>query len=548
MSAGQDFDPSLLEGKDRPELVAIATSLGQKPPARAKKADVIALIMELVGADASPAPGGSGSDVDASTGPDTSNDGEAEQGASEAAEPPAPDATAGQDATAGKDTTGNDADADVDDHRADEGNRLERSPNHGQEVNGNRADPAPQNQDEDGGNRRRRRRGRDRRPEGDEGAVVEPVEVEGMVELREEGYGFLRLNGFVPSREDPYVSIKQGRQFGLRTGDIVKGKARPANRNEKNPALLQVERVNGHGAHQQPSRRRFADLTPVVPAERLKLELKDDPANITARIIDLVAPVAKGTRGLIVSPPKSGKTEVVRHIVRSIEVNHPDVELIVLLLDERPEEVTEMNRWLLRGTVAASTFDRPADEHVAMSELVIERAKRLVEDGKDVVIVLDGLTRLARAHNAVAPQGGRVMPGGIDTAALHPPKRFFGAARRAEEGGSLTILATVSVETDSAMDEVIFRELEGTENMELKLDRRLAERRVHPAIDVVSSFARHEDRLFDRSQLEAVVELRRILGELRDESGSNAAGIAALVERLGAAKTNDDVLAAIAKA
>jgi transcription termination factor Rho len=414
---------------------------------------------------------------------------------------------------------------------------------------GNQADPprpGDGDPDEDG-NRRRRRRGRDRDREGAEQAQPEPITVEGLVDLRHEGYGFLRVNGFLPSRGDAYISVKQTRQFGLRTGDLVGGKARPANRNEKNPALLQVERVNGHPSHSQPSRRTFEDLTPLFPDERLHLELAGDPANTTVRIIDLVAPIGKGQRGLIVSPPKAGKTTIVKHVVRSIETNHPEVELMVLLVDERPEEVTDMKRWLLRGTVAASTFDRPADEHISVAELVIERAKRLVEDGKDVVVVLDGITRLARAYNLAAPATGRIMAGGIDTGALYPPKKFFGAARNAEEGGSLTILATALVETNTRMDEVIFEEFKGTGNMELKLDRKLAERRIFPAIDVDASSTRHEELLFDRHQLAQVWKLRRVLGAIRDESGSSASGVEMLTDRLAAFKTNDAFLAEVAK-
>ena len=575
MSLGQDFDPSLLDGKDRSELVTIATSLGQKPPARAKKGEIVALIMQLVGADHGEGPA-STDDVVADGHDDGTEDGHepgdetgAANGAApadaaadarpaaDAARPAAGKAAAGNAGNAGNAGAADEADGDADDQgdQAGEGNqRTPASPgDQGNQANqGNQqagGQPGGQQGDDEQGNRRRRRRGRDRdrRPEGEE-APAEPVEVDGLVDLREEGYGFLRVNGFLPSRDDAYISVKQTRQFGLRTGDIVRGKARPANRNEKNPALLQVEGVNGHPSHQQPPRRRFEDLTPLSPDERLRLELKDDPANMTVRILDLIAPIGKGQRGLIVSPPKAGKTTIVKHIVRSIEVNHPEVELIVLLVDERPEEVTDMRRWLLRGEVAASTFDRPAEEHTAVAELVIERAKRLVEDGKDVVVVLDGLTRLARAYNLSAPATGRIMAGGIDTGALYPPKRFFGAARNAEEGGSLTILATALVETDSRMDEVIFEAFKGTGNMELKLDRQLAERRIYPAIDVDASSTRHEELLFDRTQLQQVWQLRRVLGALRDDSGSGAPGLEMLTDRLSSAKTNDAFLAEIADA
>jgi transcription termination factor Rho len=267
---------------------------------------------------------------------------------------------------------------------------------------------------------------------------------------------------------------------------------------------------------------------------------------MTTRIVDLVAPIGKGQRGLIVSPPKAGKTTIMKHIATAIEKYNPDVHLIVLLVDERPEEVTDMRR-SVTGDVVASTFDHPAEEHTAIAELVIERAKRLVEDGKDVVVILDGITRLARAYNLAAPQGGRIMSGGIDTGALYPPKKFFGAARNVEEGGSLTILATALVETGSKMDEVIFEEFKGTGNMELRLDRRMAERRVYPAIDVDGSSTRHEELLFDRKQLQQVWKLRRVLSGLASESGSGAAGLEMLIDRLGTFRTNDEFLAEIAK-
>jgi len=405
--------------------------------------------------------------------------------------------------------------------------------------------------DDGEGNRRRRRRGRERdRPGGeqqDEAFAGEPVDVEGLLDLRDEGYGFLRLKGYLPSKDDVYVSVKQARQFALRKGDRLKGKARPASRNEKNPALLRVDAVNDVDPADARQRARFEDLTPLFPDARLHLERPDDPSNMTARIVDLIAPIGKGQRGLIVSPPKAGKTTVMKQIARSIETNDPDVELIVLLVDERPEEVTDMRRWLKRGEVAASTFDRPSEEHTQVAELVIERAKRMVEDGKDVVIILDGITRLARAYNLAAPATGRVMSGGIDTGALYPPKKFFGAARNVEEGGSLTILASALVETGSRMDEVIFEEFKGTGNMELKLDRRLADRRIYPAIDVDASSTRHEELLFERKQLQQVWRLRRVLSGLGGEGASNAASLELLIDRMKTFKNNDEFLAEVAK-
>jgi len=278
-----------------------------------------------------------------------------------------------------------------------------------------------------------------------------------MLDLRDEGYGFLRCDGYLPSPKDVYVSISQARRFALRRGDHVEGACRPASNNEKYPALLRIDSISGldpEAAHDRP---RFEDLTPLFPDSRLNLEMAGDKDNLTARIVDLLSPIGKGQRGMIVSPPKAGKTTVMKQIAHSIEANNPDVHLMVLLVDERPEEVTDMRR-SVKGEVIASTFDRPSEEHTQVAELALERAKRLVEMGRDVVIILDGITRLARAYNLAAPATGRIMSGGVDSGALYPPKKFFGAARNIEEGGSLTILASALVETGSKMDEVIFEE------------------------------------------------------------------------------------------
>ncbi|MDQ1377659.1 MAG: transcription termination factor Rho [Acidimicrobiaceae bacterium] len=410
------------------------------------------------------------------------------------------------------------------------------------------------------GNRRnRRRRGRERTPErtptnGDRDLQAqpmdtaysgEPVSVKGYLDLRDEGYGFLRTRGYLPSANDVYVSISQVRRFALRKGDEIEGACRPAGSTEKYPALLRIDTVSGLSPDEARVRPRFEDLTPLFPDQKLPLEVPGDPANLTARIVDLISPIGKGQRGLIVSPPKAGKTTVLKQIAHSIEANNPDVVLMVLLVDERPEEVTDMRR-SVKGEVIASTFDRPADEHTQVAELTIERAKRLVELGKDVVIVLDGITRLARAYNLAQPATGRIMSGGIDTGALYPPKKFFGSARNIEEGGSLTILATALVETGSRMDEVIFEEFKGTGNMELRLDRKLAERRVYPALDVNASSTRHEELLFDRQQLQQVWKLRRVLNALGAD-GSDAAGLQLLMEKIKSTKSNDEFLAEIAK-
>ena len=399
-----------------------------------------------------------------------------------------------------------------------------------------------QGNDRQGGDRQ----GGERQGGGEEQPWVgEPIEVAGLLDLRDEGYGFLRINGYLPSRDDVYVSVKQARQFGLRKGDHLTGASRPAGRNERNPALLRIDTVNGEDPERARLRPRFEDLTPLFPDEKLRLESEGDPTNMTARIIDLISPIGKGQRGLIVSPPKAGKTTIIKQIARSIETNNPEVHLMVLQVDERPEEVTDMRRWV-KGEVVASTFDRPSDEHTMVAELAIERAKRLVEAGGDVVVILDGITRLARAYNLAAPATGRIMSGGIDTGALYPPKKFFGAARNIEEGGSLTILATALVETGSRMDEVIFEEFKGTGNMELRLDRKLSERRIYPAIDVDASSTRHEELLFQRNQLQQVWKLRRVLSGLGE--GGGGAGLELLTDRMKTFKSNDDFLAEIAKA
>ena len=366
------------------------------------------------------------------------------------------------------------------------------------------------------------------------------------MDLRDDGYGFLRVNGYQPSNGDVYVSINTVRRNNLRKGDTVKGAYRPAGQSEKYPALQRVDSIHGYDPEVAKLRPKFEDLTPLFPDEKLHLEvLEAAKADLTPRIVDLIAPIGKGQRGLIVSPPKAGKTTVMKQIAQSIERNNPEVHLMVLLVDERPEEVTDMRR-SVNGEVIASTFDRPAEEHTHIAELAIERAKRLVEMQKDVVIILDGITRLARAYNLAAPATGRIMSGGVDSGALYPPKKFFGAARNIEEGGSLTILATALVETGSKMDEVIFEEFKGTGNMELKLDRRLAERRLYPAIDVNASSTRHEELLFSREQLTQVWRLRRVLNGLAAE-GREAAGLELLIDKLRSTRSNDEFLAEIAK-
>ena len=413
-----------------------------------------------------------------------------------------------------------------------------------------RIDPEDERQSFGDGNRRgrRRRRGRGGQEQGggeprQQEFQGEPIEAHGLLDLRDEGYGFLRASAYLPANKDVYVSASQVRRFGLRKGDYVKGYSRPQASNEKYPAMLRVDEINGMTPDEARSRPRFEDLTPLFPDSRLRLELAEEPHEILGRVVDLISPIGKGQRGMIVSPSKAGKTTILKQFVHAVERNNPEVHLMVLLVDERPEEVTDMRRHVLRGEVVASTFDRPADEHTQVAELAIERAKRLVELGTDVVIVLDGITRLARAYNLAAPTSGRIMSGGVDSTALYPPKRFFGAARNIEEGGSLTIIATALIESGSRMDEVIFEEFKGTGNMELRLDRRLSERRIYPAIDVEASSTRHEELLFDRQQLQQVWKLRRVLNALEEGKG-----LELLIDKIRTTKSNDEFLAEIAKA
>jgi transcription termination factor Rho len=426
--------------------------------------------------------------------------------------------------------------------------RPERQPREFTDGSNNRSRRNRRNRNGNGnsgsGNGRERFNGGESMPNADQPYAGELVEVEGLLDLRDDGYGFLRTKGYHASPNDVYVSINQVRRYHLRKGDTIVGGFRPAASNEKYPALLRVDSVAGIDPEVARLRPRFEDLTPLFPDEKLNLETNEGKLDLTPRIVDLLAPIGKGQRGLIVSPPKAGKTTIMKQIAQSIETNNPEVHLMVLLVDERPEEVTDIRR-SVRGEVISSTFDRPAEEHTHVAELCIERAKRLVEQGRDVVIILDGITRLARAYNLAAPATGRIMSGGVDSGALYPPKKFFGAARNIEEGGSLTILASALVETGSKMDEVIFEEFKGTGNMELRLDRRLAERRLYPAIDVNASSTRHEELLFSREALPQVWKLRRVLNGLSAE-GRDAAGLELLIDKLKTTKSNDEFLAEIA--
>jgi transcription termination factor Rho len=595
----EQYERSVLERKERDELRAIAAALSVPVSPRAKKSDLIDRILEATGVSAG------GEPPAASAAGETRVDGWAREASSTNAplgssvdsdRPAAGDATARTVRVVGGQAPGPEGDGEEPHAAGDARGALEGlgapgrttlvgageaagidgsdagAPPATTTVPGEQCAPVREVGEDDGasgsgpalaepgarpgldggGRRGRRRRGRERPERDPQPAPVdqqyqgELITVRGILDLRDEGYGFLRAEGYLPSAKDVYVSISQVRRFGLRKGDDVEGACRPAASSEKFPALVRIDSVCGLPPEQARNRPRFEELTPLFPDEKLKLEIPGSSDNVTGRIIDLLAPIGKGQRGLIVSPPKAGKTTIMKQIAQAIERNNPEVHLIVLLVDERPEEVTDMRR-SVKGEVVASTFDRPSDEHTQVAELVIERAKRLVELGRDVVIILDGITRLARAYNLAQPATGRIMSGGVDSGALYPPKKFFGAARNIEEGGSLTILATALVETGSKMDEVIFEEFKGTGNMELRLDRRLAERRLYPSIDVNASSTRHEELLFERGQLQQVWKLRRVLNALAAD-GNAAPGLELLMDKIRQTKSNDEFLAEIAKA
>jgi transcription termination factor Rho len=570
------LERSVLERKERDELAAIAEAMGVKAGSRTSKANLIGQILREAGietTDEKPkraAKPKAGSDNGAA---EASDDDAAEKTDNGEAAGAGETVGAGETEVQAAAETQQQAEADEDDTEQsaageDRGGqteeREERQERQERQGGGRQNQGGGGNQQNFGGggvaepgNRRsRRRRGRDRDRGGGGGGERqlqeqgdrepqfqgEPVPVEGLLDLRDEGYGFLRTNGYLSSGKDVYVSLSQVRRFALRKGDFLSGASRPASSSEKYPALLRIDTVNGMTPDEARTRPRFEDLTPLFPDEKLRLEVPGDTNNMVARIVDLISPIGKGQRGLIVSPPKAGKTTVLKQIAHSIETNNPETHLMVLLVDERPEEVTDMRR-SVKGEVVSSTFDRPSEEHTQVAELAIERAKRLVEMGRDVVIVLDGITRLARAYNLAAPASGRILSGGVDSAALYPPKKFFGSARNIEEGGSLTILATALIETGSRMDEVIFEEFKGTGNMELRLDRKLAERRIYPSIDVDGSSTRHEELLFERIPLQQVWKLRRVLNAL--EGG---AGLELLMDKIKTTKSNDEFLAEIAKA
>jgi transcription termination factor Rho len=425
------------------------------------------------------------------------------------------------------------------------GNAQDQAGRGGGQDQGGRGD------DDDGrGGRRNRDRFRNRnRRRGERGGDAEPVITEDDVLIPIAGildvldnYAFIRTTGYLPGPNDVYVSLSQVRRHGLRKGDVIEGavrQPREGERREKFNALVRLDKVNGLDPESSRARPEFAKLVPLYPQDRLRLET--DPGVLTTRIIDLVSPIGKGQRGLIVSPPKAGKTMILQAIANAITKNNPECHLMVVLVDERPEEVTDMQR-TVKGEVIHSTFDRPAEDHTTVAELSIERAKRLVEMGHDVVVLLDSITRLGRAYNLAAPASGRIMSGGVDSTALYPPKKFFGAARNIEHGGSLTILATALIETGSRADEVIFEEFKGTGNMELRLRRELADKRIFPAIDIDASSTRKEEILLTPEELKIVWQLRRVLHALEPQQA-----LEVLLDRMKGTKSNAEFLLQVQK-
>jgi transcription termination factor Rho len=563
-----------LSGKVLAELQQIASGLGIKGAGRMRKGQLIEAIQAAQGSTSESSESASSESAGATAAESTKTNGSKNknkpEATSQSSKDDAPALFEAESTDAKGQSDGRDADDDNAKVSGPDGQRSERQ---GQGQSGKQEQNRQQRQggggggqggggggqggggggqgggDDHGGggsSRRRRRRGRDRnrnRPDAEpqisEDDVLLPVA--GILDVLD-NYAFVRTSGYLPGPGDVYVSLSMVRKYGLRKGDAVTGQVRQpreGERREKFNPLVRVDSINGMDVEAAKQRVEFGKLTPLYPQERLRLETESE--NLTTRIIDIVSPIGKGQRGLIISPSKAGKTLILQAIANAITTNNPECHLMVVLVDERPEEVTDMQR-AVKGEVIASTFDRPADDHTTVSELAIERAKRLVELGHDVVVLLDSITRLGRAYNLAAPASGRIMSGGVDSSALYPPKRFFGAARNIEDGGSLTILATGLIETGSKMDEVIFEEFKGTGNMEVRLRREFADKRIFPAIDVDASSTRREEFLMSRDELAIVWKLRRVLGAL---DGQQALEL--LLNKLKQTKTNVEFLMEVQK-
>jgi transcription termination factor Rho len=589
------MDRSLLEKKALAELREIASTLELKSYQRMKKADLVDLIIEAGQARNADASSNGGTESAASAG--STSDGSTGSSSSGSGRDSGASSETGVSSDGGTGTSGNGrgdsgdrsggstrvrarrrsegdssdrSDGASDRSDGDSGDRSQRTEDASDRSGSGRGDDASRGgggrapdaessadgDDQDGRNRNKRERrrkgrggqgggqGQGQNQGGGQQDDLDDAEVrEGVLDLLPEGYGFLRVTGYLSGDRDVYVSQSFVRRFDLRRGDRVAGPIRRNKNNDKFPALARVDTIEGEpldGNAQRSRRPSFKDLTPLFPTERLKLELDGDTP-MSMRLVDMFAPIGKGQRGLLVSPPKAGKTTVLKQLAHSIQANSPDVHVMVLLVDERPEEVTDFQR-STSGEVISSTFDRPAEDHTQVAELCIERAKRLVESGKDVVVLLDSITRLARAYNLAAPTSGKILSGGVDSTALYPPKRFFGAARNIEEGGSLTIIASALIDTGSKMDEVIFEEFKGTGNMELRLDRRMEQKRIFPALDIQASGTRREDLLLPEDQIATIWKLRRLLATMDAE-----AALQLLIDKLKATKSNEQFLQMIAK-
>jgi len=545
-------DKNALEGKVAAELHQIATDLGIEGHKGLKKAELVEKILAHDNGASGSAPAAAEAPVRSeSRSPDGGEASSPEAGESRSRE-------GGEIRVDGREGAPNGGvrtdERPPREERQERQERFDRDRRDGRQGAG-RPDGGPgqggqgQNRDRDGGRRRpsrdeRRRQRDDRRVreiEVREEELATAPTATGLLDVLPEGYGFLRTSGYLPGQQDIYVSLSQVRRFMLRKGDTVTGKVRHPKDNEKYFALLQIDDVNGLDPEAAKQRPVFDKLTPLFPNERFRLETA--PGDVTGRIIDMVAPIGKGQRGMVVSPPKAGKTTVLKTIANGIIQSSPETHVMILLVDERPEEVTDWQRTVEAAEVVYSTFDKPPDQHIQVTELVLERAKRLAEMGQDVAIILDSITRLARAYNLAAPASGKILSGGIDSTALYPPRRFFGAARNIEEGGSVTIVASALVETGSRMDEGIFEEFKGTGNMEIRLDRQLAEKRLFPAINVEASSTRKEELLMPTEELALVWRLRRVLHAL--EPG---AALELLTDKIRATKSNEQFLKEIAKA
>ncbi len=556
------MDREALGSKLLPELQQIAEAMGVEGAPKLRKAGLIDAIVAMgtgggaPSADPTARPRGNGAKARDLEGPATADvpaGGAIDPAIGDTAELPADagggpsgNGPAGNRPGGDRGSGGGGDDRDRDRGPADRGNDRTGGDRTGGDRTGGAAGGAA------GGDDRRRRPSReDRRRSREERRLREEAErVEemqtapshsGILDILPDGYGFLRTSGYLPATGDVYVALSYVRKHHLRKGDTVTGKVREPKNNEKYPALLSVETVNGMDPEEAAGRPQFDKLTPLFPNERFRLE--NGPLAIAERIVDMVAPIGKGQRGMIVAPPKSGKTTILKQIANGIIHSNPETHLIVLLVDERPEEVTDWQRTVTAAEVVYSTFDKPTDQHIQVTELVLERAKRLAEAGGDVAIILDSLTRLTRAYNLAMPASGKILTGGIDASALYPPRRFFGAARNIEEGGSITIIASALVETGSRMDDGIFEEFKATGNMELRLDRQLAEKRMFPAINVDASGTRKEELLLPAEELALVIRLRRVLHAL--EAG---AALELLIDKLRATKSNEQFLKDIAKA